>query len=106
VVSEVPPETMRGVKVKGRRVLLVHEPARMLERIQEARALGTRQVLGGAPPRRVLPPQVGPRVGVVRNIGDATGLAPAPWLTCQPDVRYIIKPSGTGMVPDAVVLGV
>lgn len=88
------------------RVLLVREPARMLERIQEARALGTRQVLGGDPQRRVLPPQVGPRVGVVRNVGDATGFAPAPRLTFQPDVQYIIKPSGTGMVPDAVVLGV
>ena len=43
---------------------------------------------------------------MVRNIGDATGLALAPWLTFQPDVRYIIKPSGTGIVPDAVVLGV
>ena len=28
-----------------------------------------------------------------------------PWLSVQPDVQYIIKPSGTSTIPDALVLG-
>jgi porin len=33
-------------------------------------------------------------------------LALAPWLTLQPDMQYIIKPGGTGDIPNAFVLGV
>jgi porin len=32
-------------------------------------------------------------------------IAIAPWFTVQPDVQYIIKPSGTSSIPDALVLG-
>jgi porin len=32
-------------------------------------------------------------------------IAIAPWLSVQPDVQYIIKPSGTSSIPDALVLG-
>ena len=28
-----------------------------------------------------------------------------PWLSVQPDIQYIIKPSGTSTIPDALVLG-
>ncbi len=31
--------------------------------------------------------------------------AVTPWLSVQPDVQYIIKPSGTSTIPDALVLG-
>jgi carbohydrate-selective porin OprB len=33
-------------------------------------------------------------------------VALAPWLTLQPDVQYIIKPSGLSSIPNALVLGV
>jgi porin len=29
----------------------------------------------------------------------------APWLTLQPDVQYIIKPSGMSQIANALVLG-
>jgi len=29
----------------------------------------------------------------------------APWLHVQPDFQYIIRPSGTGNIPDAFVVG-
>ena len=29
----------------------------------------------------------------------------ARWLTVQPDVQYIIKPGGTGTIPNALVVG-
>ncbi len=29
----------------------------------------------------------------------------APWLSIQPDLQYIIRPGGTGNIPDAIVLG-
>ena len=28
-----------------------------------------------------------------------------PWLKVQPDIQYIIRPGGTGRVPNALVLG-
>ncbi len=28
-----------------------------------------------------------------------------PWLSIQPDLQYIIRPGGTGNIPDAIVLG-
>lgn len=31
--------------------------------------------------------------------------AVTPWLSVQPDVQYIIKPSGTSTIPDTLVLG-
>lgn len=32
-------------------------------------------------------------------------IAITPWLNVQPDIQYIIKPSGTSTIPDALVLG-
>jgi porin len=30
----------------------------------------------------------------------------APWLTVQPDIQYIVRPGGTGDIPNAWVIGV
>lgn len=32
-------------------------------------------------------------------------IALAPWLRIQPDIQYIIRPGGTGRIPNALVLG-
>jgi porin len=32
-------------------------------------------------------------------------MALAPWLTLQPDVQYIIQPSGMSDIPNALVIG-
>jgi porin len=29
----------------------------------------------------------------------------APWLTLRPNLQYIIRPNGTGTIPDAFVIG-
>ena len=33
-------------------------------------------------------------------------IAVAPWLTVQPDVQYVIRPSGQAGIPNALVVGV
>lgn len=34
------------------------------------------------------------------------GMVLTPWFTVQPDIQYILHPSGTSDIPDALVLGV
>jgi porin len=44
---------------------------------------------------------------IVLELGHRFVLAPwFPWLSVQPDAQYIVDPSGTGDIPDALALGV